>query len=767
MTYKPKPIDISFTKLPKDIHELTEILARNTHDLWAQKRIAEGWNFGLQRDDAHKKHPCLVPYDDLPDSEKNYDRQTAMEAIKALLARGYRIEPPAKNVTDECLNSNEKELVESRSIKTDFASQDKATLLSLWAERDRKLDLHSSQTYCALAERLLRVGEPLIAYDVTSGGLRLFDQDVRLRQLLSLALARSGAIELANSGLKRLYDEGSRDEETLGMLASTHKSIALASADPAAEKGHLAQAYACYAEAYKLTGKYYSGINAATMAVLLGDKSRAEALARDIQEICKHEMEESKISCSDVYWLLATQGEAALILGNWDLAEKCYEKAVQIAGKLWGDRQTSLRQARLLAKALGGDQERVERWFRMPRVVVFVGHMIDRPGRSSPRFPPQLEPAVFAAIRDRLKDMHAGFGYASAACGSDILFHEAMLELGGEIHVCLPYNRADFVTDSVDLVPGDDWPLRFDRVLAQDPDVHVVSPERLFGGSIIYDYANRILHGSASERAEQLGVDLIFLAVWDKKPGDGPFGTESTIKRWRESGNRIEIIDLAQILRHHCPELPSEALATPQPKPAPEIKSEFSPEIVSMLFADAKGFSKLSELQVPLFVRHFWGLVHEMLATTSRGPTNCNTWGDALYFVFSNVRDAGQFALELVDRVSNTDWLSKGLPSEITLRVGLHAGPAYACIDPVTSRKTYVGAQVSRAARIEPITPPGAIYVSQHFAALANAEQVKEFQCAYVGQTSMAKGYGTYPMYVLRSNKLRDAGERRSSHGVS
>jgi class 3 adenylate cyclase len=766
MTYKPRPIDTSLTELPKDIDELTEILAQNTHDLWAQKRIAEGWNFGLQRNDARKENPSLVPYEDLSDSEKSYDRQTAMEAIKALLARGYKIEAPASDANNASWNSKGEKFVE-RSIETDFASQDRATLLSLWANRDLKLDLHSPQIYCALAERLLRVGEPLIAYDVASEGLRLLKQDVRLHQLHSLALARSGAVEPANAGLKRLYDEGLRDEETLGMLASTHKSIALASSDLAVEKRHLAEAYAYYAEAYKLSGKYYSGINAATMAVLLGDQSGAEMLARDIQKICEHEMEERKLNYSDNYWLLATQGEAALILGNWDLAEKCYERAVEISGRAWGDRQTSLRQARLLVNALGGSEERVKRWFRIPRVVVFVGHMIDRPERSSPRFPPQLEPAVFAAIRDRLKNLDAGFAYASAACGSDILFHEAMLELGGEINVCLPYNRADFVADSVDIVPGADWPSRFDRVLTRGPNVQVVSPERLFGGSIVYDYANRILRGLAGERADQLGVELSFLTVWDKRPGDGPYGTASTVKQWRRSGNRIEIIDLAKILRRDCPEVSLRAIASPRPKRPPKTPSEFSPQIVSMLFADAKGFSKLSEQQVPLFVRHFWGLVREMLAGTSYAPMNCNTWGDALYFVFSEARDAGCFALELSERVSNTDWLNKGLPSEIALRIGLHAGPVYACIDPVTARKTYIGAQVSRAARIEPITPPGAIYVSQHFAALAKADQVREFHCDYVGQTSMAKGYGTYPMYVLRRNTVRDADDSSVATDVS
>ena len=71
-----------------------EQLAENTHDLWAAQRIAQGWTFGPNRDDANQKHPCLIPYADLPDSEKIYDRQAAIETLKAILALGYRIEQP-------------------------------------------------------------------------------------------------------------------------------------------------------------------------------------------------------------------------------------------------------------------------------------------------------------------------------------------------------------------------------------------------------------------------------------------------------------------------------------------------------------------------------------------------------------------------------------------------------------------------------------------------------------------------------------------------
>lgn len=89
--YTPKPINTENVVLPTEINELTEQLAESTHDTWAQNRINQGWTYGPQRDDAQKLHPCLIPYSDLPDSEKKYDRDTAMETLKAVYALGYRI----------------------------------------------------------------------------------------------------------------------------------------------------------------------------------------------------------------------------------------------------------------------------------------------------------------------------------------------------------------------------------------------------------------------------------------------------------------------------------------------------------------------------------------------------------------------------------------------------------------------------------------------------------------------------------------------------
>jgi ryanodine receptor 2 len=96
MSYQPAPIATSQITLSADLVELTERLAENAHDLWARQRLADGWTLGPRRDDTLKQHPCLVPYAQLPESEKRYDREAATGTLKAILALGYGIVLPEK-----------------------------------------------------------------------------------------------------------------------------------------------------------------------------------------------------------------------------------------------------------------------------------------------------------------------------------------------------------------------------------------------------------------------------------------------------------------------------------------------------------------------------------------------------------------------------------------------------------------------------------------------------------------------------------------------
>lgn len=92
MDYRPQPIDVSGIALSDDLVDLTERLAENAHDVWAVGRMREGWTYGPKRDDDAKTHPDLVPYADLPDQEKEYDRQTAMKTLCAIIALGYKVQ---------------------------------------------------------------------------------------------------------------------------------------------------------------------------------------------------------------------------------------------------------------------------------------------------------------------------------------------------------------------------------------------------------------------------------------------------------------------------------------------------------------------------------------------------------------------------------------------------------------------------------------------------------------------------------------------------
>lgn len=90
--YTPQPLDTSHVELPDELQQLVEQLAKNVHEVWAEKRIAQGWEWGAVRNDRLKKHPCLMPYEDLPEEEKDFDRNTAVGTLKFIMKQGFKIE---------------------------------------------------------------------------------------------------------------------------------------------------------------------------------------------------------------------------------------------------------------------------------------------------------------------------------------------------------------------------------------------------------------------------------------------------------------------------------------------------------------------------------------------------------------------------------------------------------------------------------------------------------------------------------------------------
>ena len=90
-TYTPQPIDTKGVELPGELEQLVEQMSKNVHEVWSETRIQQGWTYGEQRNDELKTHPCLVPYEELPESEKEYDRNTSIGTLKLIMKLGFKI----------------------------------------------------------------------------------------------------------------------------------------------------------------------------------------------------------------------------------------------------------------------------------------------------------------------------------------------------------------------------------------------------------------------------------------------------------------------------------------------------------------------------------------------------------------------------------------------------------------------------------------------------------------------------------------------------
>lgn len=566
-------------------------------------------------------------------------------------------------------------------------------------------------------------------------------------------LARSGDVERANQLLADLAAEGNADAETLGMLARTHKDLALATLDAAPRAAHLASAFAIYTRAYEDARRdaadgdaWYTGINAATVAVLQGDLEAARRIAREVRTLCLLALTH-RAAATD-YWLEATLGEAALILGDDSEAIAHYSHAADLAAGGFGNLASTRRQLELLAKCLPGPIAAILEIIEIPPVLMYTGHMIDQPARAAPRFPMELEAAIAAAVREKFAILRPLAAYGSAACGSDILCLEAMREIGGETHIVLPFPAGEFHRVSVDFAPGG-WSERFERALAAADSVTVTSDHRARGSAATFEYANLVLTGMARLRAQAIHTRLLGFAIWDGRPSSGRAGAAELVRIWQSQNVALE-----QIRTGEAPAgapLPGSA---PLPRsgllPPDQPLAGFSHENRAMLFADAVGYSGLSEDQTPHFINQFLGAVADLNARTAQRPEHIETTGDGLYMVFGSVRDAGNYALQLNRLVTGTDWASRGLPGGLSIRIALHCGPVYCGRNPVTGSPLYTGPHTSRTARIEPVTPPGQVYASSAFAAVAAATGVGDLTMQYIGRMPLAKGYGLLGLYHVR-----------------
>ena len=610
--------------------------------------------------------------------------------------------------------------------------------------------------YRAFGKKLISAGHPTKAFELIREGLNYYKEELELKYLSAFALARGGNISKAEESVKKLLEEPELDErltvEALSLVGRLNKDRYERTNQPILKLRFAQESARCYERAHALSANSFPGINAATMSVLSGKAEKARQLATTVIEQAKAEL--AKPGMENDYWLPATLGEAHIILGDLKEAASWYGKAIHHANAKGnvGDIASMRRNVLLLKEKLEVSEEILE-LFNLGSVVVFSGHMVDHPTREVPRFPPdpELEQKVSLAIKEEIEQLNANVGYCSAACGSDILFAEAMLERDAELHIVLPFHRKDFYTASVDfdLHEMPEWRRRCDALLDHSTvKVHYATTEHFLGDEVLFEFVNTFTQGLAITRARELGVEPYALVVLDPASAKVFGGTAYFLDRWTGSGRKAQVIDLAAI-RSQIVTRPRPFSGTIKSPQATGKEREIKRQVKVMLFSDVKNFSKLEEEQAPSFFATFLAEVARVIESSQNPPVFRNTWGDGLFLVFDRVTDCADFAMRLLDRIKRMDFERLGLPADTTVRMGIHAGPVYPYEDKIINRTNFFGSHVNRAARIEPVTTPGCAFTSEQFAALLAVEPGHDFICEYVGVEDLAKGYDRVPLYRL------------------
>jgi class 3 adenylate cyclase len=584
-------------------------------------------------------------------------------------------------------------------------------------------------------------GEFFRAYDLAAEGLELFPGNVAFAHRAVLSLANAGATALA---LGKYYEFGldkRLEPDVRSLLGRLKKDQAFAETGEA-RAVLFREGRAVYEGAFRAAAAaddpeaYYPAINAATLALFAGDAEAAGRLAGKVLDLLAPRIASPDEVAADRYWVLATALEAHLVRGDLDAARGLVDQVVAAAGGDDAALATTGRQLERIVAAKKLDSN-VLGVFEPPTVVHFLGNMI-QPGQNG-RFHAGQAATVAADIAALLEGVRVGAAYGSLACGADILFAEALLGKGVALNVVLPFATTDFVEQSV-RPAGEAWVTRFEACLAAAKTVRFATEDAYLGDDQLFTYCSSLAMGLASLCARHMHAPLMQLAVWDGVVNEGVIaGTAADMSAWREAGHPVRIVPVG-------PDANVEKLPPRhRPKVAPGRR-----DMRAMLFGDIHGFSKLTDAQLPSFAEKIMGTLGEVARRHEQHIAFVNTWGDGIFVVFHDAGRAAACALDMQDAMSGIDLKAAGLPETLKLRLGGHLGPVYELDDPVTDRPNYYGAHVSRAARIEPITPEGCVYVTETFAAMLALYNADQFSCDYVGNTEMAKHYGRLRMFLLR-----------------
>jgi tetratricopeptide (TPR) repeat protein len=438
------------------------------------------------------------------------------------------------------------------------------------------------EAYRTAARALQSLGKYKAALEQCERALDLDPADERNRALKGLLLNRLEKFEEADAWLSELTRDHPQSSESWGLLGRVRKDAWLATwrkyradrtraAEEAAyEIPLLRQAIEAYVTGFEQDpSDPYPGINAVTLLHLLSHLTHGDdhSAVRDLVEGGVGWAIQSRLRhAPDDYWFRVSKADLLLLRGTQREVEAAYRKAVEVAQKNWFFLDSSRQQLQLLLdldfrpdvvdaalKVLDGAMKRLQGPAAAAdpaQVILFSGHMIDRPDRPTPRFPPDREPAAAAAIDDvlaRLNPSSGDLALCSGASGGDLLFAEACLRRGLSVELRLPQEEPKFLRESVSFA-GDHWRDRFYAVKAHPRTKMLVMPDELGPAPARTNVYTRVnlwqLYTAISWGDEKLR----FICLWDGKPGDGPGGTQHMMEIARSRTSHVYHIDPGRLV---------------------------------------------------------------------------------------------------------------------------------------------------------------------------------------------------------------------------
>lgn len=534
----------------------------------------------------------------------------------------------------------------------------------------------------------LRAGNPLSASDAAARAMEKSDDSTAVRYWYLLSLAASGATRRA----LRRYDElvppdAERNEDWRALKGRLHKDLAFAGIEVAK---NLRLAARHYADAYAHSAGVFSGINAASLCLLAGQRTQALRLAREIAALTR--TPPAMADERTLYYAWASAAEASAVLGDLPACAAALRAADPM---LRGDLMTRSRtrdQIRRILAARGASTAVVDA-LAMPQIYVLESAAI--------RQAPALPEALAAQLRDSPVYVMLGERMNVRAGGTD------------------PLNRLFAAGARINLVHPGTPHLRVATALRERVE-HITQMSGFLGAETQWRQrcAQRLMNGLARLNAQRLGVEVRTLAVRDGARG----------RHWLIGD------------------------APRQPVPRPPAKRG----MVGLVFSDMVGFSVLNDEEILAYWKVVVPALEKCLRPHAKKILLQRTWGDALHLVTADAPSSARVADALLQAVLALRDRLPGRLARLEIRVGVHFAPAWRGEDAVQDARTYYGSQLSFAARVEPVTPPGTAYVTEACAAELAVSGADAFRVEYAGEVPLAKRYGTFRLYSLHRRQRED-----------